>query len=105
RAIPGAVEMVQQVVGAGRTAGLVTSKNNAGARRGLTLVGLGEAMKVVIGADDVTRHKPHPEPVLKALEHLGADPRETVYIGDSHHDIESGRGAGVHTIGVSWGPI
>lgn len=105
RAMPGAVNLVEQVVGAGRTTGLVTSKNHAGARRGLTLVGLGDAMQVVIGADDVTRHKPHPEPVLKALEQLGADPRDAVYIGDSHHDIESGRAAGVHTIGVSWGPV
>jgi pyrophosphatase PpaX len=105
RAFPGMVDVVRRVRAAGRRVGLVTSKNNAGARRGLALIGLEDAMDVVIGADDVTQHKPHPEPVLRALEHLGAPAGDAVYIGDSHHDIESGRLAGARTIAVTWGPI
>lgn len=105
RPFPGAVEMVRRVQAAGRRLGLVTSKNNSGARRGLALAGLDGVMEVIVGADDVTRHKPHPEPVLRALEHLGAAAHEAVYIGDSHHDVASGRAAGVRTVAVSWGPM
>jgi pyrophosphatase PpaX len=105
RAFPGAVEMVRRVQAAGRRLGLVTSKNNAGARRGLALVGLDGVMEVIVGADDVTRHKPDPEPVRRALEQLGSPASEAVYIGDSHHDVASGRAAGVRTIAVCWGPI
>jgi len=105
RAFPGVVEAVRQIHEAGRRLGVVTSKNHAGARRGLSLIGLEGVMDVVIGADDVTRHKPHPEPVLRALAELGAPADDAVFIGDSHHDIESGRAAGVHTIAVTWGPI
>lgn len=105
RPFPGAVEMVRQAHAAGCRLGLVTSKNRAGAERGLRLVGLEGVMQVVIGADQVERPKPHPEPVERALEALGAQPGEAVFIGDSTHDIHSGRAAGVTTIGVTWGPF
>ena len=67
--------------------------------------GLHRELKVVVGADDVTRHKPDPEPVHHALAALGADPSDTVFVGDSHHDVASGKAAGVRTIAVCWGPI
>ncbi len=105
RAFPGAVEMVRSIRGAGRRLGLVTSKNVSGANRGLALVGLDGVMEVIVGSDTVTRHKPDPEPVVRALEQLGATPDEAVFIGDSHHDVESGRAAGVRTIAVCWGPV
>ena len=62
-------------------------------------------MEVIIGSDNVTRHKPDPEPVVRALEHFGVQPDDAVFIGDSHHDVESGRAAGVRTIAVCWGPV
>jgi pyrophosphatase PpaX len=97
--------MVQRIHRGGRTLGVVTSKNNAGARRGLRLIGLEELMSVVVGADDVTRHKPDPEPVEQALGKLGVLASDAVFIGDSHHDVASGKAAGVRTIAVCWGPI
>ena len=51
--------------------GIVTSKGDELARRGLELTGLAKFLPVVIGADSVTKHKPEPEPVLLALERLG----------------------------------
>jgi len=89
----------------GKRLGLVTSKFVGGARRGLTLVGLEQAFEIIVGADSVTHPKPHPEPVLKALELLGAKPEGTVFIGDSRHDLECGRAAGVKTAAVLWGPF
>lgn len=105
RAYPGAVDMVRAVRAAGCRTGLVTSKNRVGAFRGLRLVGLEEAMDVVIGADDVEHPKPHREPIDRAMKRLGADPATTVYVGDSVHDMHSGRSAGVLTAAVLWGPF
>ncbi len=85
--------------------GIVTSKLRGGAIRGLKLVGLDHVFSVVVGAADVTHPKPHPEPVLKALELLGASAGQAVFIGDSRHDMESGRAAGVKTAAVLWGPF
>ena len=96
---------IKAIRDAGRRTGLVTSKNRRGALRGLTLVKLERMMDVLVCADEVTNPKPHPEPVEKAMALLGADPGTPVYIGDSIHDMLSGRAAGVRTAAALWGPF
>jgi pyrophosphatase PpaX len=51
------------------------------------------------------RHKPDPDPVLKALELLETGPAEAAFVGDSPYDIAVGKAAGVFTVAVSWGKI
>lgn len=102
---PGVVEAVAVIRAAGVRTGLVTSKNRNGALRGLGLAGLEHMMDVLVCADEVTNPKPHPEPVEKAVRMLGGDARETIYVGDSIHDMHSGRGAGVRTAAALWGPF
>jgi pyrophosphatase PpaX len=102
---PGVVAVVTAIRRAGRATGLVTSKNRSGALRGLTLAKLEQLMDVLVCADEVTNPKPHPEPVQKALALLGADAGKSVYIGDSIHDMMSGRAAGVRTAAALWGPF
>ena len=104
-AYPGVVDVLRQVRARGIRFGLVTSKNQYGARLGLRLMGVEEEFEVVIGADDVVNPKPHAEPVLKALDLMKVGKEEAVYIGDSVHDMESGRAAGVRIAGVLWGPF
>jgi pyrophosphatase PpaX len=90
----------------GRRLGIVTAKR-------LRTVGLaldrfpelGEAMDVVIGAEDTERHKPEPDPVLEALRRLDASPADAAYVGDSPFDIHAGNAAGVFTVAVGWGGI
>jgi pyrophosphatase PpaX len=84
---------------------IVTSKKREGALRGLGLMGLRSAFPVVISADDVQRHKPHPEPVHLALERLGAAGTTALFVGDSPHDIAAGAAAGVATAAALWGPF
>ena len=102
---PGVVAAIGAIRAAGCRTGLVTSKNRQGALRGLTLVRLEAMMDVLVCADEVTNPKPHPEPVEKAVALLGADPGTTVYVGDSIHDMVSGRAAGVRTAAALWGPF
>lgn len=104
-AYPGIVEAVLAIKRAGYRTGLVTSKNKPGALKGLRLVGLEAAMELVIGADDVRNPKPHPEPLQLALMQLGQPADGALYVGDSVHDMESGRAAGVKTAAVLWGPF
>ena len=105
RPYAGVVDAVRELRARGKTLGLVTSKFRSGAFRGLKKVGLDEAFHVVVGADEVTRPKPHPEPVQTALSRLSRTPEEAVFIGDSRHDMECGRAAGVKTAAVLWGPF
>jgi pyrophosphatase PpaX len=102
---PGTTAVLEDLFERGLAMGVVTSKNDQLARRGLELTGLAKFLPVVIGADSVTKHKPEPEPVLLALERLGVRADEALMMGDSPHDISSGNAAGVKTIGALWGPF
>jgi pyrophosphatase PpaX len=105
RPYDGVVGAVRALRRPGRTLGLVTSKMRSGALRGLRRAALEDAFDVVVGSDEVTHPKPHPEPVLVALERLGATASGAVFIGDSRHDLECGRAAGVKTAAALWGPF
>ncbi|HEX5387420.1 MAG TPA: HAD-IA family hydrolase [Gemmatimonadales bacterium] len=105
RVYPGVVDAVREIKASGCQTGLVTSKARAGALRGLRLVGLEALMDVLVCCDEVVNPKPHPEPVERAVALLGAAPAETVYVGDSIHDMRSGRAAGVRTAAALWGPF
>jgi phosphoglycolate phosphatase-like HAD superfamily hydrolase len=43
--------------------------------------------------------------VRRALELVGSDPEGAVMVGDSPHDLASGRAAGAATAAVAWGPF
>ena len=62
-----------------------------------TLVGM------VISANDVEHHKPHPEPVERILAALDMAPGDAMVVGDTNYDILMGRNAGCHTCGVTYG--
>ena len=102
---PDIARIVDVLAQRGATLGIVTSKLRPGAERGLKLTGLFDHFRVVVTADEVTNPKPHPEPVEAALERAGSSRESTLFIGDSPHDMASGRGAGVATAAVLWGPF
>ena len=101
----GVVDEIRRLKQHGKKLGLVTSKLRDGAMRGLRVSALDDAFEIVVGCDDVKNFKPPPEPVLKAVEELGVEHAETVFVGDSRHDMECGRAAGVKTAAVLWGPF
>ena len=89
----------------GRTLGIVTAKRRVTVELAFEHVPFGHLFDVVVGGDETERHKPDPEPVQLALERLCARPEEAAYVGDSPFDIAAGKGAGVFTVGVTWGRI
>ena len=97
--------VVAALSGRGVRLGIVTSKNRTAAEQGLRHCALDGFFDLLVTSDDVTEHKPHPAPVLAALASLEAQPAETVFIGDSPHDCEAGRAAGVSTAAALWGPF
>jgi pyrophosphatase PpaX len=103
RGFPGAAECLAELKRKNYSLGVVTAKRRRLALRGLRLSGMADFFSVVVAMEDTTRHKPDPEPVLKAMAELNADPLFTVFIGDSPFDIAAGKNAGVKTIGVTWG--
>ncbi len=103
RCFPGALETVARLAGRGHAMAVVTAKVEEGAHRTLRLTGLDAHMAAVIGADSCARSKPHPEPVLLALDRLGRRAAEALMVGDSPHDLAAARAAGVRTVAALWG--
>ena len=105
RPYDGIVSAVTRLRERGKRLGLVTSKVRSTALRGLRLAGIEDAFDVIVGADEVVHPKPHPEPVLTALDRLGVGREDAVFIGDARHDMVCGRAAGVATAAALWGPF
>ncbi|MDQ3067531.1 MAG: HAD-IA family hydrolase [Actinomycetota bacterium] len=89
----------------GRRLGVVTAKRQETVKLAFSYLPLEHFFDVVVGADDTERHKPDPEPLVHALKLLGADPDTAAYVGDSPFDIRAAKGAGMHSIAVTWGGI
>ena len=105
-ACDGVMVVLDTLVGEGRRLGIVTAKGAATIRLAFdVLPELERYFDVVVSADDTTLHKPHPEPVLAALERLDAEPEHAAYVGDSPYDVRAAKAAGVHSVAVLWGGI
>lgn len=102
KAFSGVNEMIQELHSAGISLAIVTSKTSTMARRGLRLFALEQYFQPIIGLDETVRHKPDPEPVLAALRATGLSAADCLMVGDSPHDILSGRRAGLKTAAVRW---
>lgn len=101
----GVIDTLALLYQRGHPMGVVTSKGNTMMERGLKFIGADDYIEVAIGYDSVHIHKPDPYPVRAALEKLGYESNEAVFVGDSPHDIRSGNEAGVVTIAALWGPF
>jgi len=66
-------------------------------------LGIGDYISYLVGADDVEKAKPNPEPVLKTLIATGFNANQTLVVGDMNADILMGKNAGVKTCGVTYG--
>jgi pyrophosphatase PpaX len=74
-------------------------------QRSLEYTGLTQYMQSTIGCDSCDRHKPDPLPVRLALQEIGYQAHEAIFVGDSPHDMNAGNSAGVITVAALWGPF
>ncbi len=66
-------------------------------------LGLGRFFSQVYGGNSFASKKPDPEGAHALLKEFGVPPQNSAIIGDSHVDIQTGRNAGMVTIGVTYG--
>ena len=105
RACSGVLDVLERLHSEGRRLGIVTAKRRATVELAFAVCPLERFFEVVVGSGDTERHKPHPAPILCALERLGADPRRAAYVGDAPFDVEAAKAAGVGAVAVTWGRI
>lgn len=99
---PGVRQMLASLKNSDCRIAIVSSKGRGGIERGLDYFKLQDYIDVIVSAYDVQKGKPHPEPVLKALELLEGQAEDTLMVGDSPYDILCGKNAGIKTVLVEW---
>lgn len=71
----------------------------------LKSTGLDAYIQVVVSADDVINHKPHPDTFLQVAEQLGANPANCLVFEDTQIGLQAGRAAGMETVLVLEGEL
>lgn len=98
---PGAREVLEYF--RSRRQAVITNKPNPFSRQILEALGAADFFFQILAGDSGHPHKPDPRAMQYVMQQAPASPAETVFIGDSLIDIQTGRNAGVKTVVVSHG--
>ncbi|HLS99873.1 MAG TPA: HAD-IA family hydrolase, partial [Acholeplasma sp.] len=102
KAYPHAKEVLMALKEHGYAIGIVSSKLRNVVEMGLKQNDMLQYVDVVIGSDDVTKHKPDREPIIKCLKALSVGSANATYVGDHAWDIEAAKASGVKSVGVAY---
>lgn len=105
RGYDGMEDTIKNLKSMGIKVGIVTSKMRETAERALRIFNLFDLMDVVVTVDDTEKHKPNPEPLLKAVKTLGLSPENVMYVGDTNYDMLCGKNAGCSTCAVRYSMV
>lgn len=106
---PGAVpyegmeQVLRQLRGAGIRMAAASSKMKAQYQIDMVGNGLDRYMETAVLVEDTTKHKPHPDPILKCLERMGLTAPDVLYVGDALTDLQAAHAAGVDFGLARWG--
>jgi phosphoglycolate phosphatase len=103
RLSPGASELLERFRQLGRMQAVLTNKPNPYSTEILAGLGVADRFLQIVGGDDGFPKKPDPASLRALMDRAGAAAGETVFIGDSPVDVETGRRAGVLTVAVTHG--
>jgi len=98
----GAFELISDLHAAGRRLGVATGKSRPGLNRSLAASGLDAFFHITRCADECFS-KPHPAMLLDIMSSLGVDPERALMIGDTTHDLQMARNAGIAAVAVAFG--
>jgi len=99
---PGIMELITKLRAEGHTTSIVTSRTRMTTVEYLALFDLDDKFDVMVSCDDTDAHKPDAEPLLIALDRLGAAGEDAIMIGDSKYDIGCANNAGVDSVLITW---
>jgi HAD superfamily hydrolase (TIGR01549 family) len=102
RALPGAVDAVARLAAAGLSVGIVTAGDRDVVAPQVAAFGLAGFVSACVYGDDLPVAKPHPAPLLRALELMdaGSRPAAVVYVGDAPDDMRMAAAVGCPAIGI-----
>lgn len=97
-ALPGVPEAVSTLRASGYRLGVATNDSTAGAERTLLALGLAQMFDAAYGYDAVAAPKPAPDMIHAFADMASLKPAEVAIVGDSRHDLQTGRAAGAGLI-------
>ncbi|MBO5419191.1 MAG: HAD family hydrolase [Bacteroidales bacterium] len=100
---PNVVETLKTLKAKGLILTIASSRSHASLAEYVESLGLSSLISLTLGADDVDKGKPDPEPVNRTLERFGLSPENVIVVGDTSFDIQMGKNAGTATCGVTYG--
>ena len=96
-------ETMETLHARGVSMAIASSRTSASLHGFVQEMNLSDLVEMVVGSDEVTAHKPDPEPVYTILKKLKFSSDETMVVGDMPVDIMMGKAAGTHTCAVTYG--
>ena len=99
---PGIPQLLQKLRDEGLRLAVFSNKKDELSKQ-VTASYFGDLFHLVRGGQNDTPAKPDPTGVFQILEALGADPKTTLFVGDSNVDILTANNAGLASCGVLWG--
>jgi 2-phosphoglycolate phosphatase len=102
-AYPGILSLLDQLEASGIHWGIVTNKPEKYSRLLLEKLDLLYRCQVLVCPEHVSAKKPHPEPLLLAVEKLDCDIERTVYLGDHLRDMQATKNADIIAIAARYG--
>ena len=102
---PHTLKTLKEIKDHGLKIAAVTTRSVRNSEETLKTTGIMPHIDVVISKEHVNPDelKPHPRPVLLALEKLKISASKAIMVGDTIYDVEAGKRAGTYTIGVTYG--
>lgn len=79
---------------------IVSNKVTEAVVKGLEICKIKKYFDLVVGAEKLKAAKPDPDGIYQVLDKFGK--KDAVMIGDTIIDINTGKNAGIKTIGVTW---
>lgn len=100
---PGMLQLLDDLHASHIKLAVITNKYENMALKLLSKFDFSQNLELILGCDSLTHSKPHPEPILKALEHLHIAPFEALYVGDHLNDIKAANCAKTFSAAALWG--
>lgn len=98
----GVRELMELLKVEGYRIGIATSRTAHSFWNYMRDLDLDQYVDVLVTMEDVKKHKPDPESIIKVLDKFGARPEEAIMVGDTKYDIGCANNAGVDSVLVGW---
>lgn len=99
----GMVETLKALKENGAILTVCSNKPDKAARANLAAMFDDDLFEIIQAQRPSIKRKPAPDMALKIAEELNVDVKDCMYIGDTDTDMQTGKAAGMYTIGVLWG--